>query len=174
MQCNASYTRFIFGRFFICAIIWYAFLYALLFAQKFYSCKKSGCYTAPLLPSIRAPSRSTPITAAELRSPPSLVRLTASPSEVSPPLGSPRCPLASRASAASHRALEWQLGQAPVNSGRRPLWGPRWTRGPTTLMRSTDRGLGPPFFFLKINQNPINPELLHRAPWVFHKLEFSP
>jgi hypothetical protein len=29
-----------FRRFFICAIIWYAFLYALLFAQKFYSCKK--------------------------------------------------------------------------------------------------------------------------------------
>jgi hypothetical protein len=40
MPCNASYTRFIFGKFFISTIIFYAFLYALLFAQKFYSCKK--------------------------------------------------------------------------------------------------------------------------------------
>jgi hypothetical protein len=76
---------------------------------------------APLLPLIYTPSRSTPIAAAELCSPPSLVRLTAPLSEVSPPLGSPRRPLASHASAASHRALERQLGRAPVNSGRRPL-----------------------------------------------------
>jgi hypothetical protein len=36
MPCNASYARFIFGKFFISTII----LYALLFAQKLYSCKK--------------------------------------------------------------------------------------------------------------------------------------
>jgi hypothetical protein len=36
MPCNASYARFIFGKFFTSTII----LYALLFAQKFYSCKK--------------------------------------------------------------------------------------------------------------------------------------
>jgi hypothetical protein len=40
MPCNASYARFIFGKFFTSTIIWYAFLYALLFAQKIYSCKK--------------------------------------------------------------------------------------------------------------------------------------
>jgi hypothetical protein len=40
MQCNASYTRFIFGKFFISTNIRYAFLYAFLFAQNFYSCKK--------------------------------------------------------------------------------------------------------------------------------------
>jgi hypothetical protein len=49
MPCNTSYTRFIFGRFFICTIIWYAFLYALLFAQNFILVK-SGCYTqVPML-----------------------------------------------------------------------------------------------------------------------------
>jgi hypothetical protein len=36
MPCNASYARFIFGKFFTSTII----LYALLFAQKFYSYKK--------------------------------------------------------------------------------------------------------------------------------------
>jgi hypothetical protein len=36
MPCNASYARFIFGKFFSSTIIWYA----LLFAQNFYSCKK--------------------------------------------------------------------------------------------------------------------------------------
>jgi hypothetical protein len=36
MPCNASYARFIFGKFFTSTII----LYALLFAQKLYSCKK--------------------------------------------------------------------------------------------------------------------------------------
>jgi Na+-transporting methylmalonyl-CoA/oxaloacetate decarboxylase beta subunit len=37
MPCNASYARFIFGKFFTSTII----LYILLFAQKnFYSCKK--------------------------------------------------------------------------------------------------------------------------------------
>jgi hypothetical protein len=36
MPCNASYARFIFGKFFTNTII----LYALLFAQKLYSCKK--------------------------------------------------------------------------------------------------------------------------------------
>jgi hypothetical protein len=36
MPCNASYTRFIFGKFFTSTII----LYVLLFAQNFYSCKK--------------------------------------------------------------------------------------------------------------------------------------
>jgi hypothetical protein len=36
MQCNASYARFIFGKIFTSTII----LYALLFAQKNYSCKK--------------------------------------------------------------------------------------------------------------------------------------
>jgi hypothetical protein len=36
MPCNASYARFIFGKFFTSTII----LYALLFAQKHYSCKK--------------------------------------------------------------------------------------------------------------------------------------
>jgi hypothetical protein len=43
MPCNASYTRFIFIMFFICTIIWYAFLYALLFAQNLILVK-SGCY----------------------------------------------------------------------------------------------------------------------------------
>jgi hypothetical protein len=36
MPCNASYARFIFGKCFTSTII----LYALLFAQNFYSCKK--------------------------------------------------------------------------------------------------------------------------------------
>jgi hypothetical protein len=36
MACNASYTRFIFGKVFICTTIWYA----VLCGQKFYSCKK--------------------------------------------------------------------------------------------------------------------------------------
>jgi hypothetical protein len=36
MPCNASYARFIFGKFFTSTII----LYVLLFAQNFYSCKK--------------------------------------------------------------------------------------------------------------------------------------
>jgi hypothetical protein len=36
MPCNASYARFIFGKFFTSTII----LYILLFAQHFYSCKK--------------------------------------------------------------------------------------------------------------------------------------
>jgi hypothetical protein len=36
MPCNASYARFIFGKFFTGTII----LYVLLFAQNFYSCKK--------------------------------------------------------------------------------------------------------------------------------------
>jgi hypothetical protein len=36
MPCNASYARFIFGKFFASTII----LYILLFAQNFYSCKK--------------------------------------------------------------------------------------------------------------------------------------
>jgi hypothetical protein len=36
MPCNASYARFIFGKFFTSTII----LYVLLFAQKFYFCKK--------------------------------------------------------------------------------------------------------------------------------------
>jgi hypothetical protein len=36
MPCNASYARFIFGKFFTSTII----LYILLFAQNFYSCKK--------------------------------------------------------------------------------------------------------------------------------------
>jgi hypothetical protein len=40
MPCNAFYTRFIFGKLFIWTIIWYTFLYALLFAQNFYSCEK--------------------------------------------------------------------------------------------------------------------------------------
>jgi hypothetical protein len=40
MPCNASYARFIFGKFFIWTTIWFAFLHALLFAQKFYSCEK--------------------------------------------------------------------------------------------------------------------------------------
>jgi hypothetical protein len=38
MSCNASYARFIFGKFFTSTII----LYVLLFAQNFYSCKKVG------------------------------------------------------------------------------------------------------------------------------------
>jgi hypothetical protein len=59
--------------------------------------------------------------AAELRSPPPLARLTAPLPEVSPPLGSPCRPLASRASTTSCRAPERQLGQASVNSDRRPL-----------------------------------------------------
>jgi hypothetical protein len=36
MPCNASYARFIFGKFFTSTII----LYILLFAQNLYSCKK--------------------------------------------------------------------------------------------------------------------------------------
>ncbi len=40
MPCNASYTRFIFGKFFTSTII----LYALLFAQFFLFFAKSGCY----------------------------------------------------------------------------------------------------------------------------------
>jgi hypothetical protein len=36
MPCNASYARFIFGKFFTSTII----LYVLLFAQNFYSFKK--------------------------------------------------------------------------------------------------------------------------------------
>jgi hypothetical protein len=36
MPCNASYARFIFGKFFTSAII----LYVLLVAQNFYSCEK--------------------------------------------------------------------------------------------------------------------------------------
>jgi hypothetical protein len=40
MPCNTSYTKFIFGKLFIWTTIWYAFLCALLFAQKNYSCKK--------------------------------------------------------------------------------------------------------------------------------------
>jgi hypothetical protein len=40
MPCNASYARFIFGKFFTSTII----LYVLLFAQFFYSCK-TGCYS---------------------------------------------------------------------------------------------------------------------------------
>jgi hypothetical protein len=42
MPCNASYARFIFGKFFTSTII----LYVLLFAQKvlFYFFAKSGCY----------------------------------------------------------------------------------------------------------------------------------
>jgi hypothetical protein len=36
MPCNASYARFISGKFFTSTII----LYVLLFAQNFYSCKK--------------------------------------------------------------------------------------------------------------------------------------
>jgi hypothetical protein len=36
MPCNASYARFIFGKFFTSTII----LYILLFAQNFYFCKK--------------------------------------------------------------------------------------------------------------------------------------
>jgi hypothetical protein len=36
MPCNASYARFIFGKFFTSTII----LHVLLFAQNFYSCKK--------------------------------------------------------------------------------------------------------------------------------------
>jgi hypothetical protein len=43
MPCNASYTRFYFWKVFICTIIWYAFLYALLFAQNLILVK-SGCY----------------------------------------------------------------------------------------------------------------------------------
>jgi hypothetical protein len=41
MPCNASYTRFIFGKFFICTIIWYA----LLCGQNFILVK-SGCYSS--------------------------------------------------------------------------------------------------------------------------------
>jgi hypothetical protein len=51
-----------------------------------------------------------PSVAAELLSPPSLARLVAPSLEVSPPLGSLRRPLASHASAASHRAPERPLG----------------------------------------------------------------
>jgi hypothetical protein len=43
MPCNASYTRFIFGKFFICTIIWYA----LLCGQNFIHVK-SGCYSVLL------------------------------------------------------------------------------------------------------------------------------
>jgi hypothetical protein len=41
MPCNASYARFIFGKFFTSTII----LYILLFAQFFFILAKSGCYT---------------------------------------------------------------------------------------------------------------------------------
>jgi hypothetical protein len=67
----------------------------------------------------RAPH--TQSTAAKLRSPSPLAHLAAPPPEVSTPLGSPRHPLASRASTVSHHALEWPLGRAPVNSSRPPL-----------------------------------------------------
>jgi hypothetical protein len=42
MPCHAMHPiqDFIFGKFFIWTTIWYAFLYALLVAQKSYSCKK--------------------------------------------------------------------------------------------------------------------------------------
>jgi hypothetical protein len=40
MPCNASYARFIFGKFFTSTII----LYVLLFAQKKFILAKSGCY----------------------------------------------------------------------------------------------------------------------------------
>jgi hypothetical protein len=40
MSCNASYARFIFGKFFVSTII----LYVLLFAQNFFILAKSGCY----------------------------------------------------------------------------------------------------------------------------------
>jgi hypothetical protein len=40
MSCNASYARFIFGKFFASTII----LYVLLFTQKFFILAKSGCY----------------------------------------------------------------------------------------------------------------------------------
>jgi hypothetical protein len=45
MQCNASYTRFIFGKFFICTIICYAF-YMHSYVDKKFILVKSGCYTA--------------------------------------------------------------------------------------------------------------------------------
>jgi hypothetical protein len=42
MPCNASYARFIFGKFFTSTII----LYVLLFAQKvLFFFAKSGCYS---------------------------------------------------------------------------------------------------------------------------------
>jgi hypothetical protein len=40
MLSNASYTRFIFGKFFICTIIWYAFYMHPYVDIFFYSCKK--------------------------------------------------------------------------------------------------------------------------------------
>jgi hypothetical protein len=44
MPCNASYARFIFGKFFTSTII----LYILLFAQNFFFIlAKSGCYNIP-------------------------------------------------------------------------------------------------------------------------------
>jgi hypothetical protein len=42
MPCNASYARFIFGKFFTSTII----LYVLLFAQKVFFFAKSGCYSS--------------------------------------------------------------------------------------------------------------------------------
>jgi hypothetical protein len=66
----------------------------------------------PQLSSPRAPR--TPSDTAELCSPPPLAHLAASPPKLCPPLGSPHCPFASRASAASHRAPEWPLGRTPV------------------------------------------------------------
>jgi hypothetical protein len=44
MPCNASYARFIFGKFFTSTII----LYVLLFAQNFYSCKKWVLHRVPM------------------------------------------------------------------------------------------------------------------------------
>jgi hypothetical protein len=43
MQCNASYTRFIFGKFFICTTILYAF-YMHSYVDKNFILVKSGCY----------------------------------------------------------------------------------------------------------------------------------
>jgi hypothetical protein len=47
MPCNASYTRFIFGKFFICTTIWYAF-YMHPYVDKDFILVKSGCYTMAL------------------------------------------------------------------------------------------------------------------------------
>jgi hypothetical protein len=45
MTCNASYTRFIFGKFFICTTIWYAF-YRHSYVGKIFILVKSGCYSS--------------------------------------------------------------------------------------------------------------------------------
>jgi hypothetical protein len=78
-----------------------------------------------------------PSTAVDLRSPPSLACLAAPPPEVSPPLGSPRCPLASRAPAASRRASERSLGRAPA-AGHCEVHGGPVDRPPSRGLQTVD------------------------------------